>query len=492
MKRRSFFKALISLSALGALNSCGLKMKRKRPRFIWLHEFGSPSRWMFDLFLNPYEGCPLIDNPMVATKFSQERGKLKRVYETKSFNNIQIPPIWFENVHTPKGEVPLHHLLANWQTVRGLSTGNASHTHSSLNWLNPFHESQNIWSAINRDLSPGVFIGSFKEAFAPFQTKEFPLSPMGKDSNLVADTYLPFYKLGTSHDIQKDLTSFLNILDQKKSPHLEYLANLELPDLYQFWDKTYNKYEGLIRKTLYSKPIKGLTEFAISPLGPMEINKRQVEHNDLREIFKNQPIPGNMAAIFTFIEFASLYSTSHNLALQLTSFEDLLIKDKTFGPIKWEQDFDEHRTSATPSLLINSLYYLALGSALATLKETLQENHLWSDTLIMLGGEFNRTPRRDETGSDHAWQGASFSLLGGSVSPLKVSGDILTQEKKYSSRYPGTFGDGIGSLPISKIASSLAMIFDIDKWKPEESLFQYQKGKLICRLDEAKNRQGKI
>ncbi len=77
-----------------------------------------------------------------------------------------------------------------------------------------------------------------------------------------------------------------------------------------------------------------------------------------------------------------------------------------------------HETGAMPALILTTAYYRGLAAGLLELIDQLKKNRVnntdvWSETVVQLLSEFNRTTRTDGSGSDHGYFQMITSVFSG-------------------------------------------------------------------------------
>jgi hypothetical protein len=112
---------------------------------------------------------------------------------------------------------------------------------------------------------------------------------------------------------------------------------------------------------------------------------------------------------------------------------------------------DEHTTSGTISLMLNSYMNLAYAACLLELIDQLKAKSLFTETVIVMGGEFGRSARADATGSDHGYLGSSCCIYSGALNGPLVLGNVYNTKKQDSSD-SGTWGNGA---PVTELGRPL-------------------------------------
>ncbi len=116
---------------------------------------------------------------------------------------------------------------------------------------------------------------------------------------------------------------------------------------------------------------------------------------------------------------------------------------------------DEHAVGAGFSLLVNSLRSRAFAACLLEFKDEMSKPgvDLWKKIFVDYGGEFNRNPRNDGSGSDHAFTGKSVSLYSGAIAngPI-VLGNLA--KGSTTGEHMGTWGAGA---PVSQLGQTMGL-----------------------------------
>jgi hypothetical protein len=99
---------------------------------------------------------------------------------------------------------------------------------------------------------------------------------------------------------------------------------------------------------------------------------------------------------------------------------------------------DQHFIGSATSIITTTLFYRAFLLSLTSLVDELKARQLFDKTILHISSEFNRSPRVDGSGSDHAPQGSNTTLISGMIKGANVLGNILVNSP--STSYPGTWG----------------------------------------------------
>lgn len=86
--------------------------------------------------------------------------------------------------------------------------------------------------------------------------------------------------------------------------------------------------------------------------------------------------------------------------------------------------FDEHRVGKLVSLMCNTWLYRSIAACILELKAALTAVNKWDDTVVQVGGDMNRVPRRNGAGSDHGFMAQVVSVFAGHLTKPVVVGNI--------------------------------------------------------------------
>jgi hypothetical protein len=192
------------------------------------------------------------------------------------------------------------------------------------------------------------------------------------------------------------------------------------------------------------------------------------------------------------IQFSSIQTDYNNKQLNTARYfaitEYLLVNGYCksilfpFGSPGWA--WDEHKGPAVSSLLHISMGFRILSACLHEFTQSLNRqidphtgNNLFDETVIHLGGDFNRTPRVDGTGSDHGWQGGNGTLISGIIKKPIVIGNIYAARGSTNGKHYGTWGHGApvnvnGSnrvLSLGNLSSTITEMLRVKKIFPNEA-----------------------
>jgi hypothetical protein len=117
----------------------------------------------------------------------------------------------------------------------------------------------------------------------------------------------------------------------------------------------------------------------------------------------------------------------------------------------------------------------------------------WRDTLIAVATEFCRDPRRDGSGSDHLYKGASVALFGGRLGSLKIYGKTTyTKAEGIHSGSSGLrsnqmMGRNERFLHVSDVGASIASLFAPEGARHPKLQTLIHRSNILFKLDDSGN-----
>lgn len=465
---------------------------------------GAPSRWVFDLLLNPYDnpGFQPELNPMLINCMAEDNGR----YQTGQFkfyrsqkHQVNLPWLWqFPVAARGGGSRPLTDLLDNLLLLQGISTGNGSHS-GSFNSHYRFHSSDPSLSALSVDGSDKKIKGitTFAGHF-PFSSRfgHKPLLLQGgcdASENLIAVLIEPFSKALSENRWGPELKDAFNYtlksieraalqgnqnadaVLQNQEDTRRLLQTVFNGNTSEIWLAKYKKYEDLIARTIKrEEKLAQLPLLSDLPIGSKDRDLAYsyggsdvlARHDDLRQlIHAPQTYPKFMAGHFALAEFVIENDLSNLITISPGPFAHIYNEANQSKGLN-SHVFDEHVIGMMPSLVINTSYHRAAGACLLEFIDFLKERKEFANTVIDFGSEFNRAPRVDRRGSDHGWKAKSTAIYSGAI----TGGPYIAGNMRLNSStdYPGPWGHGaatktregtfIDQLSIAHLHSTLAYL----------------------------------
>ena len=506
--RRKFLKKVSYASALSVLAPFDIFLRNSAAfanadsnfaelsnYYSLLHMRGAPPRWMFDLILKTNPNEVINPNRMVITKFNPEinlsdststyrntQNRRTGDYETydDSQTNLSLPHLWGSNVKTANGESPAMDIARNWISVRGVDVlpvhpaaqrdifklPNARYTTTSFVvnennvGISPIHLNLNNDSFLNKQGISNVEISLRNASENPFRN----LLDFMRYRRANLRTFLK--------NKQKDLINRLKESSKIKRPTMsnniynninivDKVFNNQIDAIIDLYPGLFQKYKQIVESVYTESLIPGVDDLdLVIPSGTVNALRLSQINNlrgqNLKTIISNvnNLRVDQLCATFSMLEL----SIKENLSSSISSSPGTVIANSGFNLTN-----DLHGFGSVITLLACSKYYLAFLSCLTELKISIGEK--FNKTLIQFQGEFNRTPRANESGSDHDTSNV-ISFFTGKVSNGPYAGGAACLGLQ-TRAYEGDFG-AINSLAPSQvnhkidILDSLAYFYSTD------------------------------
>lgn len=536
----SFFSCLNKKT----INNLQFEIPKERRNYVQINLYGGPARWMLDNFLKPTSDDEFISNPMVGTRFINEKGHVE--LGLTEFGNYLIPDLWnFEFQSKRK----MKSILSNAITVRGVNANTGGHPGANIKTVRPTQGLSSIHGLISDSFKtplPSILMGS-NPAVRNYSGKNkeaiFTDIELMKKKSLLEQVLSPFL-VHTKRSLFQDknqqeilLEESLKDLKEAFPQDKTFLQNLEeskklfIENLKPFineYDQILRKYE-LVAK-VNSEGFSGLSSIEqFSTLdnkafkkgaknedwGGHKINYDQYLRGDnIEEMFSSSHL-GYIPAQFATAEFLLkkglsnsilittpnemgnlLYRCQNNGNLDLKSFsqgKSIPHRSKEFS-----QEMDTHQTGTIMSTISQNKFYRGMMGCLDEFIEGLKKTHhhgknSFDHTLIHLTSEFERIPKEDLSGSDHNPYSHTSTFISGAIKDFKVIGNIHIGDKEM-----GTIGTA-GKLASMKrklipgdIYHSICEFMEIDNPIPRTHSLLKRKGEeVIPSITECKNIAGK-
>ncbi len=455
-------------------------------RYVSLRQPAAPPRWMYDLMLNAYGSTNQLNlgNASLGTRYVNVGNRYENlVYETVLLNGIRVPHMWANNVPAPVGTRPMKDLLNNLLVLQGINTTNPGHAGSIALHYKPSGATRSL-GALSADYStafiPAVNIGASGFIFRSLEGKS--AVTIGSGGNLLQKLLNPFLSQASADFKQKRKVALAGPLKAaetamaaeatadhpmadtlvKSQLSAEQLLNDGFSDLATVWTDLFNKYKDLVHRSITSV-LPGINDMPIGSANPAtrgldyQSDKQIVKFPDVRTLVSSPTLDiANLAEQFAMTEYVLTKNLSYSLNISPGSLVNMKVvagMNSVANHVK-----DEHFVGKVPSLLINSLVYTALSACLLELISSLKTAGIWTETVVDLGGEFNRSARVDGSGSDHGYLGASVALYSGGFNGPLVLGNVMAA--------PGANAWGRGApvaglgrqLQLNDVASTIAYL----------------------------------
>jgi hypothetical protein len=538
--RREFLKLVSSYTAMGmsasAFNTLvdvllgnqinqafGADLGSQSPgsKFIYIQEYGAPERWVFDLFLDPYNqggltGLPLEGasgtlNKQVVNYYTGNSSRLlEPVYKFANVKGLKLPYMWSQKTGAASGERPIADLLDHMLAIRGINTGNGIHTLSSQLQIQPSIGGSTLTGIVADSSSSPIGHVAINPVFSPYQ------SPQGKGrltlgasanggTNLIDRIQQPFKNENPfveTGDLDSHLLNKINSFDEALNDTLRAKKQLSASSeaslkgakdiMFDKINKMIGDYPSLKEK--YVNIIAATMNIAMPgindrPVGSTDVNSRgntyqlhgeKVVESDIRNIipYNNYKASAGsldyLADLFAFTEFATVNNLSDSVHIRSIPWRNLKFQARTTGNAfsrTRSQTFDAHSYGGMVQIQLMTSYYSALSACMLELIDQLKSANLWKDTVMQLGGEFCRRPRKDGTGSDHAGYATNISLFSGKVNSPKVVGNtrVSTHGTYYGSYGASSERDDGREINLGNVASTVAQMLKVESSSPNNA-----------------------
>ena len=464
---------LISGLVDGVFSRAQAQATGTQPRnHIYVNLNGGPARWFWDLPLVPYAGnLPVLSNPHVNTKFSDAgisagQPEYQTVAVTRQGVTLNMPSLWSTDIPTVGGgQVPMVNLLDNMLMIRGVNMRMDGHPDNNDKQVRPLMAAPSLGGLVadrsHRPLPavglPGGPNGVFKSGrgIGQVQLESYsdPLRKIMQPFSRTADALAPAY-LSRRQALDAALERALASLGEyarssgagsesletaRKSA--EALIRQGIGDVSGEYTRLLAKYSALIDRCAID-PVPGVTDKPVrysdmivaNGFTPQtSVHEGFIRNADLRTVLQTSSNPGSLAEGFAVAEY--LIKNKLSSAVTLGSgrvfglrFEDL--RDRatptvagTTGAGTW--GYDEHFGGSVLSVIINTFLFRCLSACLYEFINVLKADGLFDESVIQIGAEFSRNPRRDQSGSDHGWMANCTSLFSGSIKKPMVLGNTL-------------------------------------------------------------------
>lgn len=451
------------------LNECFAATQGKTSKanyVMWYMSLGPP-RWMFDLLLTP---AGLNSKNFVSGNFGTKiiksaSGKLNVEYDVDrhrvGHKDLYLPPVWKMGTSGQNYASILPHTAF----FRGVHMEINNHSLSAQRQLSPVigHESisgsvaNKSWAPIPGITEPGLYPSIAFKSFRGLVSTDIDYRQSGSTNPIrsALKPFVPFYKNRPAHTgdqvalQQQALQQFENQAErqgiQASALTDMYDSAMSLIDqnVYRIgdqWKEVYDKYDRLITAALhphkgslpgiYDKPIA-----ASKSDGRFRYGRESGEianMADIRDLIASDTNISHLAENFAISELALGRFTS-SLMLGMRPLSRVHFPS---GPMTVSND--QHFLGSILSTMITTLNYRAFLAGLTEQVRVLKDKGLFSNTVLHLASEFNRSPLASGQGSDHGYFASNATVISGMIKNVSVVGNI--QKASYNDSYKGTFG----------------------------------------------------
>jgi hypothetical protein len=466
-----------------AMSARAAEAAKEARRYVFVYLEAGPSRWAYDLALNPYGNQSMQRNAGLNNAFNAAGQPIYLAAPvTAGGQTLTMPALWSGTLLRPGGAPaePAAKLLENMLIVRGydmLADGHASNRIKqiyplpgapSLNglvaqstsaplpsvslmgplmddaYLSPAGVGQLVWNPGDQSRNA---LQQFLDAFVlEATTKSNPLFESRKDANEMIEQALAKMQAATERRMPGATGLFRDRANALK------LLNTALGDLNEQYTALFNKYRGIIAAcaTTFDIPNVNAAPVAAAALAAGHRNALinggtfPLENGDLRQIFGADTTIINLAEGFAVAEYllTQKYGAAVGVNANLPNPMHYVAAGGQALPNPYNTD--EHVSGTAVSTLVMAFYYRSVMSCIYELSTVLKAQSLWDETVVHVAAEFSRSPRMDGTGSDHGFEANVTSIYSGAIKKPAVLGNCRVQASDLlagqANVYGGTWG----------------------------------------------------
>lgn len=501
---------------------------------------GGPPRWLFDLPLSPNGNDLIKKNNMVCTKVAKNvADDSELIYESVKIGNYYLPPVWKTKVRIHQGNlVELSDLTQNMIMIRGCNMGIDGHEVNRARHNAPTPGSPSL-SGIVADYSRSPLAAVYSGLEYGYKSKKgiANISIMTDASNSFSSSLFSAFQVSSLQSVRgrenmvEAMNNFIKFLGRELNVEDKYfksllkdrensikLFKLNFDGISDVFDSLQEKYVRVVNEAVIATIQEGVNDkpflaipkdlrYSIAANATLWIPGTEFDFRDTLNEKSNIPtLCGNLAACeFLFKNNLSSSFTMQCGGLSMVSIDNCIGLDgNVLRKIpNCTIETDPHVMGSLAHYFYFSTFYRGLGAGILEFTEALKNSsingeNLFDKTVIHIAGEFSRSPRKNETGSDHGWQAANTSIISGQIEQLEVIGNISTEG--FGEIYPGTWGVGapcpeIGNrvLTVGNLVSSVATLLDIESPSPnDQSVISKQNGVIRNEFGRPENIEGYI
>jgi hypothetical protein len=504
--------AAIAGIAGGASLQARAGTKADKPRnYVFVYLESAPSRWHFDLPLNPFGGA-VPPNPGLNTGFVNGQPAYRTAPVTAAGQTLEMPPLWSGTIPRPGGgEEAAARLLDNALIIRGCDMASDGHNNNRIRQIYPLAGAPSL-NGLVADSStaplPAVTLagGLMDEAyFSQGGVGILAWNSQDASRNALQQFLDPFVldKKVSDHPLFQDRKALDKVIEAtlakmqsataRRQPgaggvfrdraSATKLLNTELGNIADTYNGLFAKYRDLITQCATKWNLVGVNDQVVntgalqSPHRNSVLNGAQVvalENPDLRTILKGDSTIMNMAEGFAVAEYLLLqdYGAAINICAGLPLNFNMVVGG---APQNMFYFLDEHlQGTATSVLAMGGFYFRAVAACIYELSQVLKAKGKWEDTVIHVGSEFSRSPRSDGSGSDHGWEANVTSVYSGAIKKPMILGNTRVSASDSLAAAPvygGAWGAAanvdhdktIGHLNIGHVSSTIATLLRVER-----------------------------
>lgn len=421
---------------------------------------GGPPRWMFDLPLTPNG-----NDQFMAGSFGnalQADTTTNVVHSSfKSRNGLHVPPVWGMNL---AGVSPFQSLLDNALFLRGVDGEIDNHDLNRVRADQPVLGGQSISGSIADISSNPIAAIDMLNRNSTFISKNnkavsFVDSGVNGNTNPVSRAMQPFTQGGkvfyraqpgwnaAIEQALDQLDLYAKNLNSAKSGLRENYAAADslikegVTALTDRWTGVYNKYLGVIDAAL--NPTKGSLPGFFDKVIPVTAGDNRFRLSDtampnmtdLRDLTSRGLQRRGDAATFAAAEILLTSGAVSTVIMGWGGTNNIALSP---GGNTMGLGHDQHTTGSAAMSLVMNLAYRSLIASMTTFMDASKAAGTWNKTIIQTGSEFNRNPRTDASGADHAPNASTVSIYSGMINGAACVGNVVTDPG--NNNYRGTYG----------------------------------------------------
>lgn len=424
---------------------------------------GAPLRYQFDQWVRTNANDPEVKfSLMTASKYLTNSKEITGVnLGYFNYNNTLVPHLFTQSITTSEGEVPLTQLLNNMLVIRGYGTGLDGHTTNIIRQMTTLGGAPSL-SGLSVDSNDKIFSaiqwpgrGDFS-SFASLQGKALATVIGNKPAHSLLEGFAPPAKdkVKSSQLISRNQEAFdlakarlMNYINSdqagskilaKNHSNAVALMKKGVANLEGFWAPAVLRYKTCIEASIRTLNIPEISDKEIIP-----------QDNEMWQLGSGTGInPSSEVDFRTSIAEATLVNYAEGLALceymlieNLSSTVEIYTNNLTGLNLRRKKSeknesyhlaHDMHSTGAYPAVFLMNQFYRGFSAGLLELinqlkkHKSLENNDLWSETVIQVISDFGRSARANGSGSDHGFNQMISSVFSGAIhSGPFVVGNVL-------------------------------------------------------------------
>lgn len=416
---------------------------------------GGPIRYAFDHWLRTNTSDPAMAfNPMITNRFTSSGGVVNGLeYSTFNYNGVLVPHMFSHSVFNgANAQRPLTDLLNNMLVIRGYASGFDGHSFNATIQQSPVGGLSSVMG-LAADYSAKTFeavewpargnFGSFSSSRGKslnVLSSQKPLHALLEGFSRPKADSIKGRSLKERHRDAFDLAQArlkaysqsdnagAVILGKNLSNAVEMMkkgtGNIE-----SYWPEALARYRRVMENSMRQSNLLGVSDAqmisAQTPMWKLHIsagNRGAVLANtfDARLLISQMQPPAFLIEGLALAEYILKENMASTLNIQPSELIGLLAAEVGGGLMSQNGPFDMHETGAFPAVLVATALYRGLAAGLLELIDQLKNTtvngvDVWSETVVQLLSEFDRTGRDDGSGSDHGFNQMVTSAFSGAI-----------------------------------------------------------------------------